>query len=192
MNKVVVVVGPTGIGKTKLSIALAKFLNSEVINGDAFQIYKNMNIGTAKVREDEKDGVKHHLFDICEIDENFSVYDYQRLCREKMEELFSRNIIPVIVGGTGLYLKAALYDYRFQTQEKLDMSEYDNYSNEELYEKLKEMDEEAALKTHPNNRRRVLRCLEICLSSSKTKSEIINSQSKRKGSGDPRARGAHL
>jgi len=176
MNKIVVVVGPTGIGKTKLSIALAKYFNSEIINGDAFQIYKEMNIGTAKVREEEKDGVKHHLFDICEIDETFSVYDYQKKCRDKLDELFSKNIVPVIVGGTGLYLKAALYDYKFIQQEKMDLSEYDSYSNEELYNKLKEMDEEAASKTHPNNRRRVLRCIEICLTSPKTKSEMIEEQ----------------
>jgi tRNA dimethylallyltransferase len=88
MNKVVVIVGPTGIGKTKLSIELAKFLNSEVINGDAFQIYKGMDIGTAKVREEEKEGIPHHLFDICEVDETFSAFDYQTTflpfsCRQK-------------------------------------------------------------------------------------------------------------
>ena len=177
MNKVVVVVGPTGIGKTKLSIELAKFLNSEVINGDAFQIYKGMNIGTAKVREDEKDGITHHLFDICDVDQTFSVFDYQKMCREKLEELFSKNIIPVIVGGTGLYLKAALYDYEFVEEENpLDMSEYDSWSNEDLYNKLMELDKDAALKTHPNNRRRVLRSLQICLSVDGNKTEMINKQ----------------
>ena len=110
MEKVVVVVGPTGIGKTKLSVALASFLGSEVINGDAFQIYKGMDIGTAKVTEDEKQGIPHHLFDIVDIDKTFSVQEYQKLCREKIKEINSKGKIPVLVGGTGLYLKASLYD----------------------------------------------------------------------------------
>ena len=177
MNKVVVIVGPTGIGKTKLSIELAKFLNSEVINGDAFQIYKGMDIGTAKVTEEEKDGVPHHLFDICEVDETFSAFDYQIKCREKLKELHDKNIIPVIVGGTGLYLKCALYDYKFvEESNPIDMSEYEKLDNQSLYNKLLELDEEAAKKTHPNNRRRVMRSLQICLSVEGNKSDLIASQ----------------
>jgi len=177
MNKVVVIVGPTGIGKTKLSIELAKFLKSEVINGDAFQIYKGMDIGTAKVTEEEKDGIPHHLFDICEVDEIFSAFDYQIKCREKLEELFKKNIIPVIVGGTGLYLKAALYDYKFvEETNPVDMSEYEKLDNQSLYNKLVELDAEAASKTHPNNRRRVMRSLQICLSVDGNKTDLINEQ----------------
>ena len=176
-NKVVVIVWQTRIGKTKLSIALAKYLNSEVINGDAFQVYKGMDIGTAKVREDEKEGIPHHLFDICEVDETFSAYDYQIKCREKLEELFSKNIIPVIVGGTGLYLKAALYDYKFvEEPNPIDMSEYEKMDNQSLYNKLLELDEDAAKKTHPNNRRRVLRSLQICLSVDGNKTDLIEKQ----------------
>lgn len=177
MNKVVVIVGPTGIGKTKLSIELAKFLKSEVINGDAFQIYKGMDIGTAKVTEEEKDGIPHHLFDICEVDEMFSAFDYQIKCREKLDELFKKNIIPVIVGGTGLYLKSALYDYKFvEEKDPVDMSEYEKLDNQSLYNKLMELDEEAAKKTHPNNRRRVMRSLQICLSVDGNKTDLINTQ----------------
>ena len=177
MNKVVVIVGPTGIGKTKLSIELAKFLKSEVINGDAFQIYKGMDIGTAKVTEEEKCGIPHHLFDICEVDEVFSAFDYQIKCREKLDELFKKNIIPVIVGGTGLYLKSALYDYKFvEEKEPIDMSEYEKLDNQSLYNKLVELDEEAAKKTHPNNRRRVMRSLQICLSVDGNKTDLINTQ----------------
>lgn len=177
MNKVVVIVGPTGIGKTKLSIELAKFLKSEVINGDAFQIYKGMDIGTAKVTEEEKCGIPHHLFDICEVDEVFSAFDYQIKCREKLDELFKKNIIPVIVGGTGLYLKSALYDYKFvEEKEPIDMSEYEKLDNQSLYNKLMELDEEAAKKTHPNNRRRVMRSLQICLSVEGNKTDLINTQ----------------
>ena len=113
MKKVIVIVGPTGVGKTKLSIELAKKYNGEIINGDSMQVYKEMNIGTAKIKDEEKEGIPHHLFSILSFNESNSIYEFQTLVRNKIEEISSRNKLPIIVGGTGLYLKACLYDYEF-------------------------------------------------------------------------------
>lgn len=166
MQKVIVIVGPTGVGKTKLSIELAKRYNGEIINGDSMQIYKEMNIGTAKIKDEEKEGIPHHLFSILSINESNSIYDFQKLVRNKIEEIASRNKLPIIVGGTGLYLKACLYDYEFKESNDNSelMKKYENYTNEELHNILKELDLESASKIHFNNRRRVLRAIEICLS----------------------------
>ena len=113
MERVIVVVGPTGVGKTKMGVALAKYFNGEVISGDSMQIYKTMDIGTAKVTSNEMEGIVHHLIDIKEPSESYSVKDFQDEVRLKIKEISSRNKIPIIVGGTGLYIKAALYDYEF-------------------------------------------------------------------------------
>ena len=166
MQKVIVIVGPTGVGKTKLSIELAKRYNGEIINGDSMQIYKEMNIGTAKIKDEEKEGIPHHLFSILSINESNSIYDFQKLVRNKIEEIASRNKLPIIVVGTGLYLKACLYDYEFKESNDNSelMKKYENYTNEELHNILKELDLESASKIHFNNRRRVLRAIEIYLS----------------------------
>ena len=151
---IICIVGPTGVGKTKLSVELAKKYNAIIVNCDAMQVYKNLDIGTAKVREDEKDGVPHYLFDIKEVDEDYTVYDYQKDARQIIEEHKDKNII--FVGGTGLYLKAALYDYRF-TDETSPKKDYSNYTNEELYKMIKEKDINVTI--HPNNRVRMERFL---------------------------------
>jgi len=177
MDKVIVIVGPTGVGKTKLSIELAKYFNSEIINGDSVQIYKDLNIGSAKVTIDEKEGIEHHLLDFKNIEENYTVYDYQYDLRNKINEFKERKLLPIVVGGTGLYLKAALYDYSFNKEDDVISNEYSEYSNEELYELLKEKDLKEANKLHPNNRRRVVRALNIIESSNMKKSEIIDNQS---------------
>lgn len=156
MTKVICIVGPTGVGKTKLSIELAKKINGEIINADSTQVYKGMDIATAKVTEEEKEGIPHHLFDIKEINEDYTVYDYQKDCRLKIEEIEKRGNTPIIVGGTGLYIKAALYDYKFD-EENNNILEYDNYSNEELYNKLVSIDPNTDI--HKNNRKRVIRAL---------------------------------
>lgn len=153
---VIVIVGPTGVGKTKLSIELAKKLNGEVINADSTQVYKGMNIATAKVTEEEKEDIPHHLFDIKEINEDYTVYDYQKDCRKKIKEILNRDNMPIIVGGTGLYIKAALYDYKFE-EEISNNDDYLNYSNEELYNKLLSIDPNTQI--HMNNRKRVIRAL---------------------------------
>ena len=125
MKKVIVIVGPTGVGKTKLSVELAKRYNGEVINADAMQIYKDLDIGTAKIKEDEKEGIPHHLFDIKEVDEEYTIYHYQKDARSKIDEVLSNGRIPIMVGGTGLYIKSALYDYKLEDKAN-DNIEYEN------------------------------------------------------------------
>lgn len=155
MKDIIVIIGPTGVGKTKLSVELAKKIDAEIINGDAMQVYKHLNIGTAKVTEEEKEGIKHHLFDIKEINEDYSVYDYQRDARKKIEEISSRGKRIIIVGGTGLYIKATLYDYRFTPNTIIN--DYADLSNEEILLKIKKYDENTLI--HVNNRKRLVRCL---------------------------------
>lgn len=175
MNKVIVVVGPTGVGKTKLGIELAKYFKSEVINGDSVQIYKELNIGSAKVREEEMQGIKHHLIDFKDIEEEYTVYNYQIDLRNKITEFNERGLVPIIVGGTGLYLKAALYDYKFE-EETNQINYYEEYSNEEVYKLLKEKDEKEASKLHPNNRKRVVRALNVIENIGQSKSSMIDNQ----------------
>ena len=130
---ILVIVGPTGVGKTKLSIELAKKYQAEIINADSMQVYKGLDIGTAKVKENEKEAVPHHLFDIAEMEDIYTVYDYQRDCRKKIEELQQQEKNIIIVGGTGLYIKAALYDYRFEKEKSLKT--YSHLSNQEILDK---------------------------------------------------------
>ncbi len=153
--KVIVILGPTGVGKTKLSIQLAKKLNGEIINADSTQVYKDLDIATAKVTEKEKEGIIHHLFDIKTIDENYTVFDYQKDCRKKIKEIFDKGKVPIIVGGTGLYIKAALYDYKFKNENSFN--NYDNYTTLQLYDMLKTIDCKTTI--HPNNRKRIVRAL---------------------------------
>ena len=164
MERVIVVVGPTGVGKTKMGVALAKYFNGEVISGDSMQIYKTMDIGTAKVTSNEMEGIVHHLIDIKEPSESYSVKDFQDEVRLKIKEISSRNKIPIIVGGTGLYIKAALYDYEFsdsQIEHQEYIDKYKNYTNDELYNYLMEIDHLSASQLHSNNRQRVLRAIAI-------------------------------
>ena len=129
MNKIIVITGPTGVGKTKLSISLAKLYDGEIINADSMQIYKDLNIGTAKIKENEKENIPHHLFDIKIISEEYSIYNYQIDCRKKIEEIIARNKTPILVGATGLYIKSALYDYKLDYSIKTN--DYENLSSEE-------------------------------------------------------------
>lgn len=155
MKKIIVIVGPTCVGKTKLSIELAKKYNGEIINADSTQVYKDLNIATAKIKEEEKEGIKHHLFDIKNIEEDYTVFDYQKDARKVIDDLFIKDITPIIVGGTGLYIKSCLYNYEF---DNLDNSNtYDNLTNEELYKVLKEMDPNTDI--HINNRKRVIKAI---------------------------------
>lgn len=151
---IIAITGPTGVGKTKLSVALAKKYHGIVVNCDAMQVYKGMDIGTAKIKEEEKEGVIHYLFDIVSPDVNYTVYDYQKDARKIIEENKDKTII--FVGGTGLYLKAALFDYRFSVEENKET--YEEYSNKELYQMCLKKDEKCLI--HPNNRRRMIRFLQ--------------------------------
>ena len=155
MNKIIVITGPTAVGKTKLSIELAKRYNGEIINADAVQVYKGLDIGSAKVTEEEKNGIPHHLFDIKEVDEEYTIYHYQKDCRKLIKEVQGRGKTPILVGGTGLYIKAALYDYKL-TEEK-ETNTYDNLTDEELYNKLLELDKNIVI--DKNNRRRLIRAI---------------------------------
>lgn len=148
---IIAVVGPTGVGKTKMSIELAKKYNAEIISCDSMQVYKKMDIGTAKVTEEEKEGIIHHLIDIKDVSEDYSVYDYQKDARKVLESLLKSDKNVVIVGGTGLYLKALLYDYKFN--ESYDKKDFSTYTNEELYEMVLNVDKNS--KIHMNNRQRL-------------------------------------
>lgn len=155
MSRVIVITGPTAVGKTKLSIELAKKLNGEIINADAMQVYKGLNIGTAKVTEKEKENIPHHLFDIKEVEEEYSIYNYQKDCRKVIDDILRRNKTPILVGGTGLYIKAALYDYKL-SEEKTNNT-YDNLKTEEIYKELLKLDKD--INIDKNNRRRLIRAL---------------------------------
>lgn len=148
------IVGPTGVGKTKLSVELAKKYNAIVVNGDSMQVYKELNIGTAKVTEEEKDGIEHKLFDIVNPTEMYTVYDYQKDLRNILDNNKDKNLI--IVGGTGLYIKAGLYNYIFEEENNVN-GIYDKLTNEELYELAIKKDKECNI--HINNRKRLIRFL---------------------------------
>lgn len=150
---IICIVGPTGVGKTKMSVALAKKYNAIIINCDATQVYKELDIGSAKATKEEQDNIPHYLLDFKNINEEYTVYDYQIDARKIIEDNKDKNII--FVGGTGLYLKAALYDYRFTKEDKHD--NYDNLTNEELYELCKKKNPNLTI--HLNNRQRLIRYL---------------------------------
>ncbi|KQL54549.1 tRNA dimethylallyltransferase [Heyndrickxia shackletonii] len=182
LQKLIVLIGPTAVGKTDLSIYLAQRFNGEIISGDSMQIYKSMDIGTAKISKDEMAGIPHHLIDIKNPDEPFSVAEFQKLVREKITEIHNRNRVPMIVGGTGLYIQSVLYDYRFsddvgndEIRTKLEQRVKTD-GNMVLYEELKSIDPKSAVKIHPNNIRRVIRALEIFYCTGKTASDYQKQQ----------------
>lgn len=152
MGKVIVITGPTGVGKTRLSVKLAKKLHGEVINADSMQVYRGMDIGTAKIKDVEKEGVPHHLFDICDIHKNYTIYNYQKDARAMINKLLKKKKTPILVGGSGLYIKAALYDYKL-VKEKFH-SEFNELTNEEL---LREIKKDHDTDIHINNRKRLVR-----------------------------------
>ena len=169
-NKIIVIIGPTGVGKTKLSIDLAKKLNGEIINADSMQFYKGLSIGTAKIKEEEKCGVVHHLFDIKDVNEMYTIYDYQKDCRKVIEDILKRNKRPILVGGSGLYIRAALYDYKLENEEI--KKDYDDYTNEELLFECKKIDKYCDI--HVNNRKRLIRFLNKSLNN-----EVFSNDSKQ-------------
>ena len=150
---IIVITGPTAVGKTKLSIELAKKYNAEIINSDSVQVYKKMDIASAKVTEEEKENIVHHLLDIKDYNENYTVYDYQIDARNMIDKLQKENKNIIMVGGTGLYIKAALYDYRFKKEEVV--KDYDNFTNEELYNEILKLNPESNV--DKNNNRRLIR-----------------------------------
>ena len=173
---IIVITGPTCMGKSETALEVAKAFNAEIVNGDAFQIYKEMNIGVAKPPVEYFKIVPHHLFSFVDVDRDYSIADYQKDLRKTVDEILSRNKNVVIVGGSGLYIRSALYDYEFNKQPKIDMSRYENLDNNELHKELEKIDPKQAEIIHKNNRKRVLRAIEIYLAQGITKSEVIDSQ----------------
>ena len=153
--KIICIVGPTGVGKTKLSIMLAKYLDADILNADSTQVYRGLNIATAKIKEEEKEGIKHYLLDIKNVDEEYTVFDYQKDGRLILDEHIKNNKNIIIVGGTGLYIKALLYDYKFNDLD--NNNQYEELSNEELYQELLKIDPNTDI--HINNRKRVIKAL---------------------------------
>ena len=173
---IIVITGPTALGKTKSAIKVAQALNAEIINGDAFQAYKEINIGTAKPSEKELASVPHHLYSFIDPTHNYSIAEYQSNLRASIQELLVKNKNIIIVGGSGLYIRSALYDYEFLPSKEVDMSRYEKMTNTELHSHLKKIDPEQAEIIHENNRKRVLRAIEIYYSTGETKSALINKQ----------------
>ena len=179
----IVIVGPTASGKTELSIELAKRCNGEIISGDSMQVYKQMDIGTAKVIKEEMDGITHHMIDILNPDDTFSAYDFKQRAEKCINDIIQRGKTPIVAGGTGLYIQSLLYNYQFEdetvSEEKMKevkskLNELANLNNNELHEYLNSFDPESADNIHPNNRKRVLRAIEYYL---KTKTFKLSQES---------------
>lgn len=170
--------GQTASGKSSLALSFAKEIGGQIVNADAFQIYRKLDIGTAKPTLNEQSVVKHHLFDIVNIDEPFSIFEYQKVARSLINGLIKKNIPVIIVGGSALYIRSVLYDYKFSQNVEVDMEKYEQLTNEQLHDELNIVDKYSAKVIHPNNRRRVLRALQIYLSTGIAKSENEKKQSK--------------
>ncbi|MEJ9231817.1 tRNA (adenosine(37)-N6)-dimethylallyltransferase MiaA [Peribacillus butanolivorans] len=181
-RKLLVIIGPTAVGKTKMSIELAKQFNGEIISGDSMQVYKGMDIGTAKIKREETEGIPHYLLDIKEPDEPFSAAEFQERANACIEDIQNRGKLPIIVGGTGLYIQSVIYDYQFS--EKPSDPSYRGMLEKQVkelgidpvFEQLRSVDPESANRIHPNNVRRVIRALEIFHCTGKTMSEQLDEQ----------------
>ena len=163
----IILTGPTAVGKTKASIGLAKALNGEIISADSMQVYKHMDIGSAKIRPEEMDGVKHYLVDVLEPDEEFHVVRFQQMAKDALNEIYAKGKVPIVVGGTGFYIQALLYDIDF-TENNEDTSyrtELENLAAEKgvdfVHDMLREVDPASADAIHANNLKRVIRALEF-------------------------------
>ncbi|MEO2747553.1 tRNA (adenosine(37)-N6)-dimethylallyltransferase MiaA, partial [Enterococcus faecium] len=168
MEKVLVIVGPTAVGKTALSVELAQLFRGEIISGDSLQIYKNLDIGTAKIKEEEMNDVPHHLIDVIEPTQHYSAADFQHSGRQLITEIANREHLPIIAGGTGLYIQSLLYDYQLGATEEANPEIRKKYEtlaetigSQALWNQLKEKDPAAAEKIHWNNQRKVIRALEV-------------------------------
>ena len=177
MEKVLVIAGPTGVGKTSLSIELAKRLHGEIISGDSMQVYREMNIGTAKIRKEEMEHIPHHLIDAYSLAEEYNVKLFQKRSRDLIQDIHKRGAMPILCGGTGLYIKSCLYDYEFLEQEEdaSFMEFLKQRSNDELWGLLQIVDPKVTKILHPNNRQRIIRALYMA-HMGKKKSEILKEQ----------------
>jgi len=166
-KKLIVLTGPTAVGKTALSIQLARKYDAEIISADSMQVYRTMDIGSAKVRPEEMCGIRHHLIDVLDPDEEFNVYRFKQLAKQALDDIYSRGKLPIVVGGTGFYIQALLYDIDFAEGEEI--GEYRKYLEDhamkgrahELHEQLKDIDPKSYEEIHENNVKRVIRALEF-------------------------------
>jgi tRNA dimethylallyltransferase len=168
MKKIIAIIGPTAVGKTYVSLELAKKLNTEIISADSMQIYKGMDIGTAKITDDEKSGILHHMIDIVNPDREYSVSEFKHEAEKIIDRLAAENKVPIIVGGSGLYVNSLIYDLDFgkvKSNKKIReyyTTFYKDQGADALYEQLMKRDPEACKKIHKNNVKRVIRALEVC------------------------------
>lgn len=183
--KLLVLLGPTAVGKTKLSIELARDLSCEIISGDSMQVYRGMDIGTAKITKEEMGGIPHHLIDVLDPDEPFSVALFQEWCRKLIPEITERGHLPFIVGGTGLYIESVCYEFQFTeagADEEFRSQQQafaETHGVESLHAKLAEVDPKSAERLHPNDLRRVIRALEIFHITGETLSSQLEKQQKQ-------------
>lgn len=181
----IILTGPTAVGKTKASIGLAKAVGGEIISADSMQVYRHMDIGSAKIKPEEMEGIPHHLIDVLEPDDEFHVVKFQQLAKKAMREIWERGHIPIVTGGTGFYIQALLYDIDFDENEKEDAcrKELEAYAREHgaeaLHEKLALVDPASAEMIHPNNIKRVIRALEFYEQTGKRISEHNETQRQR-------------
>lgn len=179
MNKLLVIVGPTAVGKTALSIKAAKQFSGEIISGDSMQVYRQLDIGTAKVTEEEMCGIPHYMIDIVEPTERFTVADFKKRVHKHIKDIQSRGKLPILVGGSGLYVQSILYSYNFLEHKRNDEitkeleAELVSRGADYLYKKLETIDPDQAKKIHKNNHRRLIRALEIFRSTNKTMSSYL-------------------
>ena len=172
-KKIIFIVGPTSVGKTKLSVDIAKEFSGEIISCDSMQIYKEFNIGTAKITEEEVRGINHYMIDILDGNQKFNVSEYKKMAENYIEEIYSHNSLPIFVGGTGLYLNSILYDFKFTESEKSNnlreqITEfYEKNGANLLYDLLLYLDYSSREKIHKNNIKRVIRAIEVCLNTGK-------------------------
>ena len=167
-NKLVIIAGPTAVGKTENSIRLAKAINGEIISADSMQVYKRMDIGSAKIMPEEMQGIRHHLIDVLEPTEEFNIVRFQTMAKKAVQEIVSNGKIPILVGGTGFYIQSLLYDIDFKEEENIDTTLReslqhfaDTNGKEALHERLKEIDPESAEAIPPGNVKRVIRAIEF-------------------------------
>lgn len=178
MNKIVIIAGSTASGKSSIAVKVAKELQTDVISADSMQVYRRMDIGTAKITPEEANGVTHRLINIVEPDDEFSVAQYVELCEKNIEELINSDKIPIICGGTGLYIDGLIFDFGFGIQKDEELriklaKEYDKDGGESLYAQLAKLDPIDASKFHKNNKQRLIRAIEIYLLTGKVKSDLV-------------------
>lgn len=175
---IIVLTGPTGSGKSELAVALAKKINGEIVNADAFQVYEGLHIATAVPNEDLQKEVPHHLYSYVPLSENYDIARYQKDCRKALDEILSRGKTPILVGGSGLYIRSALYDYDFSLDtSKVDMTPYEKLSEADLHGILEKMDPVEAKKIPYHNPRRTMRAIAICLAAGESKTDWLSHQS---------------